>query len=185
MYLTHLSKEGTTSAKATPAKDCFVYGNGESGNPTSTYASASPFPSSVESFIAGLFPLTNVSVAASSLISGGAGATASPSTTTGSDGSSSTSSQTTANVGTTTGSLKTGANTAITSTSQTIGQATTTSTLSPVTAAPASTPGQPSTSSQKGAARENWPMVTKVRMMMFWNLLLYSFVLLRLIFTDR
>ncbi|KAM0794888.1 hypothetical protein BDR22DRAFT_826510 [Usnea florida] len=155
------SAEGTTPAKATPAKDCFVYGNGENGNPTSTFASASPFPSSVESFIAGLLPLTNVTVDASSLIFGSAGAGSSPSITTGSDGSSSTLTQTSANVATTSGPLQASGGAAITSAPQPVGMTTTASSSSLVTSSPTSTTGQPSTSSQKGAAEGTWPTVTK------------------------
>ena len=165
VFLTCSEKDGSTPAKATPAKDCFIYGNGENGNPTSTYASASPFPSSVESFIAGLLPLTNITVAASSLISGSAGAASSPSITTGSNGDSSILSQTSANVGTTNGPLQAGGNVATTSASQTIGKATTASSSSPVTSSPTSATGQPSTSSQKGAAEGTWPTVTKVCIM--------------------
>ena len=167
VFLTCSEKDGTTPAKATPAKGCFVYGNGENGNPTSTYASASPFPSSVGSFIAGLLPLTNVTVAASSLISGSAGAASPHSITAGSDGSSSILSQTSANVGTTSGPLQTSGGAAITSAPQPIGKTTTASSSSPVTSSPTATTGQPSTSSQKGAAKGTWPTVTKVCIMNF------------------
>ena len=53
------AREGSTPAKATPAKAYFIYGDGENGSPISTYASNLPFPSSTETF-----------VSASSLISG-------------------------------------------------------------------------------------------------------------------
>ena len=52
-----------------------MYGDGKDGKPTSTYVSDAPFPSSVESFIAGLSPLTNVTIPASSLATGKAGPT--------------------------------------------------------------------------------------------------------------
>ncbi len=178
-------KEGTTPAKATPANACFVYGDDGNGNPTSTYVSDSPFPSSVASFISGLLPLTNVSVAASSLITGKAGATPSSFPTTGTAGSPSLSSQATAKAGTTN------------IPSQTTGAATTTSTSSTVTSAPTSTTGrssntgqttttsQPVASSQKSAAEGTWSMVANVSiyicMLVTWNPLLSSSVSLTLI----
>ena len=155
-------KGGTTPAKATPAKACFVYGDDGNGNPTSTYASDSPFPWSVASFISGLLPLSNVSVAASSLISGGAGATHSSFPTTETPGSASVSSETNAKAGTT--------NTP----SQTTGAAAMTSTPSKTTSAPTSTTdgssnagqstaaSQPASSSQKSAAEGTWSMVANV-----------------------
>lgn len=156
------SKEGTTPAQATPAKACFVYGDDGNGNPTSTYVSDSPFPSSVASFISGLLPLTNISVAASSLISVKAGATPSSFPTTGILGSTSSSSQ--ANV-------KAGATNIP---SQTIGAAATTPTSSTTTSAPTLTTGRSSNtgqttttshsvaSSQKSAAEGTRSMVANV-----------------------
>ena len=178
-------KEGTTPAKSTPAKACFVYGDDGNGNPTSTYVSDSPFPSSVASFISGLLPLTNVSVAASSLIIGKAGATPSSFPITGMPGSTSLSSQATAKVG-------------ITNTpSQTTGAAAMTSASSTITSAPTSTSGQssntgqtittsqPVASSQKSAAEGTWSMVANVSIYSYtlvtWNPLLSSSVSLTLI----
>ena len=178
-------KEGTTPAKATPAKACFVYGDDGNGNPTSTYVSDSPFPSSVASFISGLLPLTNVSVAASSLITGKARATPSSFPITGVPGSTSLSSPTTAKAGMTN------------IPSQTTGAAAMTSTSSSITSAPTSTTGrssntgqttttsQPVASSQKSASEGTWSMVANVSiyiyMLVTWNPLLASPVSLMLI----
>ena len=99
----YCAKEGSTLAKATPAKACFVfvYGDGENGSLISTYASNSPFASSVETLISGLLQLTKVTIAASSLMSGQAEATSSSFPTTGVTGSTSVFSQTTAKADTT------------------------------------------------------------------------------------
>ena len=168
-------KEGTTPAKETPAKACFVYGDDGNGDPTSTYVSDSPFPSSVASFISGLLPLTNVSVAASSLITGKA--VLFP--TTGTPDSTSLSSQAIAKAGTTD------------IPSQTTGAAAATSASSAITSAPTSTTGrssnagqttttsQPVASSQKSAAEGTWSMIANVSiyiyMLVTWDPLL-SFV---------
>ena len=160
MLITCTPKEGNTPAKATPAKDCFVYGDDGNGDPTSTYISDSPFPSSVASFISGLLPLTNVSIAASALITGKAGVTPSsfPSL----------SSQTSAKAGMT--SIL----------SQTAGAATMTSTSSTTTPAPPSTTGQssitpqtattsqPVASSQKGAAERTLSMAANVSIYIYF-----------------
>ena len=155
-------KEGTTPAQATPAKACFFYGDDGNGNPTSTYVSDSPFPSSIASFISGLLPLTNVTVAATSLITGKAGAIPSSFPTTGMPGSKSLPSQATAKAGTTN------------IPSQTTGAATMTSISSTITSAPTSTKGrssntgqiattsQPVASSQKSAAEGTLSMVANV-----------------------
>ena len=157
----YVPQEGTTPAQATPAKDCFVYGEDKSGNPTSTYASALPFPSSVEAFISGLLPLTNVTIAASSLNTGKAGATSLSFPMTGVTGNTTESSQTTANADTTTAS------------SQTLtGKTATTSTSPPITSTSPSSTGQPSTSSQKSAGERIWPTLTKVCMFAMYNPLL-------------
>ena len=156
MLTSRTPKAGTTPAKATPAKACFVYGDDGNGNPTSSYASDSPFPSSVASFVSGLLPLTNVTVAASSLITGKAGATPSSFPTTGIPGSTSLSSQAAAKAGTTS------------TPSQTTGAAAITSTSSTTTSAPTSTTGQTTTtsqpvaSSQKSAAEGTWSMFANV-----------------------
>ena len=179
-----IPKGGTTPAKATPAKACFVYGDDGNGNPTSTYASDSPFPSSVVSFISGLLPLSNVSVAASSLVTGKAGATPLSFPTTGPPSSASLSSQAAAKSGTTNAP------------SQTIGAAAMTSTSSTITSAPTSTTGasnagqttttsQPAASSQKSAAEGTRSMVANVSiylyMLVTWNPLLSSSVSLTLV----
>ena len=156
MLTKYVPKEGSTPAKATPAKACFVYGDGENGNPISTYASNSPFPSSVETFISGLLPLTNVTIAASSLITGKADATSSSFPTTGVTGSTSVGSQTTAKADTTTTSSQAIAKAATTSPSPLITSAPTSTT------AQSSTTAQPITSSQKSAADGAWPMAAKV-----------------------
>ncbi|KAK0507549.1 hypothetical protein JMJ35_010072 [Cladonia borealis] len=153
------SYDGTTPAQATPAEACFVYGNDGNGNPTSTYVSGSPFPSSVASFISGLLPLTNVSVAATSLISGQAGATPSSFPTTGKPGSTSLSSQATAIAGTTNiPSQKTGAAT-MTSTSSAITSAPTSTTGRPSNMGQTTTTSQPVASSQKSGAERTRSMV--------------------------
>ncbi len=159
-------KGGTTPAKATPAKACFVYGDDGKGNPTSTYASDSPFPSSVASFISGLLPLSNVSVAASSLISGGAGATHSSFPTTGTPGSASVSSQATAKAGTTNTPSQTTGAAAMTSTSSTITSAPTSTTGRSSNAGQTTTTSQPAASSQKSAAGVTWSMVANVSIYM-------------------
>ena len=171
---------GRTPAQATPAKACFVYGDDGNGDPTSTFVSDSPFPSSVASFISGLLPLTNVTVAATSLITGQAGTNPSSATTTGTPGSMSFSSQATATAGTTN------------KPSQSTGAATMTSTSSVITSAPTSTTGQssntgqttttsqPVASSQKSGAERTWSMVANVSiyiyMLVTWNPLLSSSV---------
>ena len=171
-------KEGPTPAQATPAEACFIYGDDGNGNPTSTYLSDSPFPSSVASFISGLLPLTNISVAATSLITGKAGAIPSSFPTTGMLGSRSLSSQATAKAGTTNVP------------SQTTGAATMTSASSTITSAPTSTTGrssntgqtattsQPVASSQKSAAEGTLSMVANVSIHIYllvtWNPLLSS-----------
>ena len=169
-------KEGTTPAEATPAKACFVYGDDGNGNPTSTYVSDSPFPSSVASFISGLLPLTNVSVAASSLINGSAGATPSSFPTTGMPGSTSLSSQATAKAA------------AMTSTSSTITSAPTSTTGRPSNTGQTTTTSQPVASSQKSAAEGTWSMIGNVSiyiyMLVTWNPLLSSSVCLTLISTK-
>ena len=178
-------KDGTTPAQATPAESCFVYGNDGNGNPTSTYVSGSPFPSSVASFIFGLLPLTNVTVAATSLITGQAGPTPSSFPTTGKPGSTLSSSQAIATAGTTN------------IPSQTTGAVTVASTSSKITSAPTSTTGgssntgqttttsQPVASSQKSAAEGTWSTLANVSIyiltLMTWNPSLSSSVSLTLI----
>ena len=181
MLTNNVSKEGTTPAKRNPAKDCFVYGDDGNSNPTSTYISGSPFPSSVQSYIAGLLPLTNITVAASSLTNGGAWATASPLPITGGADSTSVSSKKTANAELTTGPAQTSGKAAATSTSQITGKATTTSTSSSTTSAPAPTTSQPTASSQKSAAEGTWGTVTNVCIVIIQNPLLCSSTSLRLI----
>lgn len=171
-------KEETTPAKQTPAKACFVYGDDGNGNPTSTYVSGSPFPSSVVSFISGLLPLTNVSVAASSLITGKAGAIPSSFPTTGMPGSTSLSSQATAIAGTTNvPSQKTGAAT-MTPTSSTITSAPTSITGRSSNTGQTTTTSQPGASTQQSAAEGTWSMISNVSiyiyMMVTWNPLLSS-----------
>ena len=171
-------KDGTTPAQANPAEACFVYGNDGNGNPTSSYVSGSPFPSSVASFIASLLPLTNVTVAASSLTTGQASAAPSSFSTTGISGSTSLSSQATAKAGTT--SIP----------SQKTVAATTTSTSPTITSAPTSNTGQATTtsqpvaSSQKSAAEGTLSMVANVSIYIYisvtWNPLLCSSVSLTL-----
>ena len=136
-------KDGTTPAQATPAKACFVYGNDGNGNPTSPFISASPFPSSAASFISGLPALTNVSVAATSLITGKAGAKPSFFPTTGIPGSTSLSSQATAKAGTTN------------IPAQTTGAATMTSTSSTITSAPTSNTGRSSNTGQTATTSQS------------------------------
>ena len=145
-----LPKEGPTPAKATPAKACFVYGDDGNGSPTSSYASASPFPSSVASFISGLLPLTNITIAATSLITGKADATSSSVPTAQATGSTSVSSQTNAKA------------TATTVSSQTTGKAATVSSSPSTTSTPTSTASQSVAASQKSFAKGIWPMVAKV-----------------------
>lgn len=178
-------KEGTTPAEATPAKACFVYGDDGNGNPTSTYLSDSPFPSSVASFISGLLPLTNVSVAASSLISGKAGATPSSFPTTGMPGSTSLSSQATAKAGTTDIPSQTTGAAAMTSTSSTITSTPTSTTGRSSNTGQTTTTSQPVASSQRSAAEGTWSMVADVSiyiyMLVTWNPLLSSSVSLTLI----
>ena len=173
-------KEGTTPAQATPAKACFVYGDDGNGNPTSTYVSDSPFPSSVASFISGLLPLTNVSVAASSLITGKAGATPSSFPTSGMPGSTSFSSQATAKAGTTNIPSAT-----MTSTSSTITSAPTPTTGRSSNTGQTATTSQPVASPQKSAAEGTLSMVANVSIYIYllltWNPLLYSSVSLTLI----
>ena len=152
-----VSKEGSSPAKATPAKACFVYGDGEDGNPTSTYMSDSPFPTSVEEHISSLFPLTNVSIAASSLITGNAGATFFSSPASAVIASTSVSSQTTAKASSMTASSQTIGKTATTSTPPRI-----TSTPAPTTSTSASTTGQSTASGQKSAAEGTRPIIAKV-----------------------
>lgn len=176
-------KEGTTPAKATPAKACFVYGDDGNGNPTSTYVSDSPFPSSVASFISGLLPLTNVSVAASSLVTGKAGATPSSFPITGMPGSPSLSPQATAKAGTTNTPSQTTGAAAITSTSITSAPTSTTGQSS--NTGQTTTKSQPVASSQKSAAEGTWSMVANVSIYIYilvtWNPLLSSSVPLTLI----
>ena len=155
------SKEGTTPAQATPAKACFVYGDDGNGNPTSTYVSDLPFPSSVASFIAGLLPLTNVSVAASALMTGKAGATPSSFPTNGMPGSTSLLSQATAKAGTTTIRSQTTGAATMTSTSSTTSAPTSTTGRSSNTGQTATT-GEPVASSQKSAAKGHLSMVANV-----------------------
>lgn len=150
-------------AKATPEKACFVYGKDSNGNPTSTYASHSPFPSSVETFISGLLPLTNVTITASSLISGKAGALPTPSPIAGVASSMSALAHATAKAGTTTIPSQTATEPdTMTVPSQTIGTAATTSTSPPTTSRPLSTTVPPVASPQKSAAERTWPLVAKV-----------------------
>lgn len=182
MLTNDVPKEGTTPAKTTPAKECFVYGDDGNSSPTSTYISGSPFPSSVQSYIAGLLPLTNITVAASSLTNGGAWATVSPLPITGGADSTSVSSQTTAKADITTGPSQTGGKAAATSTSQTTGKATTTPTSSSTTSAPAPTTSQPTASSQKSAAERTWGMAAKVRVMVIGKTSFFSSASLRLTF---
>lgn len=155
------AKGGSTPAKATPAKACFVYGDGENGSPISTYASNSPFPSSVENFISGLLPLTNVTIATSSLLTGQAETTSSSAfPATGATGSTtSVLSQTTAKADTTT--------TKTNPSSQAVGKA---ASISPspliiTTSAPislnaqSSTTPRPITSAQKSAVEGTRPPI--------------------------
>lgn len=119
-----------------------MYGDGEDGKPTSTYASDSPFPTSVDIFISRLFPLTNVTIPASSLATANAGATSSVSQITGKTG---------ATFDTTSGSSPAAAKAGSTTVpSQTTGEVSTTIT------------GQASATSQKSAAERTWPMHAKV-----------------------
>lgn len=157
--LAYCSVEGTTPAKPTPAKACFVYGDDGNGNPTSTYVSDSPFPSSVASFISGLLPLNNVSVAASSLITGKAGATPSSFPTTGVPGSTSLPSQATAKAGTTNIPSPTTGAAVITSTSSTITSAPTSTTGRSSNAGQTTTTSQPVASAQKSAAEGTRSMI--------------------------
>ena len=178
-------KDGTTPAQATPAESCFVYGNDGNGNPTSTYVSGSPFPSSVASFISGLLPLTNVTVAATSLITGQAGATPSSFPTTGKPGSTSFSSQAIAITGTTNiPSQKTGAATT-TSASSVITSALTSTTGRSSNTGQTTTTSQPVASSQKSGAERTWSMVANVSIyihkLVTWNPMLSSSVSLTLI----
>lgn len=53
-------------AALTPGASCFVYSEVEAGNITSSYASNQPFRTSVETFIAGIVPLTGITVSGSS-----------------------------------------------------------------------------------------------------------------------
>lgn len=152
-------KEGNTPAKATPAKSCFVYGDDGNGDPTSTYISDSPFPSNVASFISGLLPLTNVSIAASALITGKAGVTPSsfPSL----------SSQASAKAGTTNiPSHTTGAAT-MTSTSSTITSAPISTTTQSSNTGQTATTSQPVASSQKSAAEGTLSMVANVSLYLY------------------
>ena len=184
------SKEGNTPAKATPAKACFVYGSDGNGNPTSTYVSDSPFPSSVASFVSGLLPLSNVSVAASSLITGKAGATPLSFPTTGAPASTSLSSQATEKAGTTnTPSQTTGAAAAaVSSTSSTIKSAPTSTTGGSSGAGQTTATSQPAASSQKGAAEGTWSVDANVSFSIYipvnWNPLLSSFAFLMLTHLD-
>ena len=157
MLTNYTFKEGSTPAKATPAKACFVYGDGESGSPTSTYASDSPFPTSVENYISSLFPLTNVSIAASSLITGTAGTTFPSSPVSGVTASTSVSSQTTAKANSMTASSLIIGQTATTST-----RPLSTSTPAPVTSTPVSTTSQSTASAQRSAAEGTRPIIAKV-----------------------
>ncbi len=137
------------------------------------------------SFISGLLPLSNVSVAASSLITGKAGATHSSFPTTGTPGSASVSSQATAKAGTmNTPSQTTGA-AAMTSTPSTITSAPTSTTDGSSNAGQTTTTSQPAAASQKSAAEGTWSMVANVSiyiyMVVTWNPLLSSSVSLTLI----
>ena len=172
MLTINAPKQGQTPAQATPATDCFVYGDDGNGFPNSTFISDSPFPTSVQSYIAGLLPLTGVTVAATSLTNGGAWVKASPLPTTG--GAASVASPKTAKADITTGPSQTGGKAAATSTSQTSGKAT--------TSAPAPTTSQPTASSQKSAAEGTWGMAAKVRVMVIGKTSFFSSASLRLTF---
>ena len=127
----------------TPGKSCFVYGHNGDGSATSTYASNSPFPTSVETFVSGLFPLSNITVPTFSQTAGGAGVTSGAPQVTSNTGITSTSSSMTAGASQVTSNIGTmSSSSSITSSSATTVQST--------------------AAAQRGTAGRNWPMAAKV-----------------------